>query len=254
MLMGFGDGATADLFQVRLDGQALRAAAIGAGAGETCLPSCPGQPIALLAPFPPPLTASRAQRAATEPALAHRYATDCPCHERLRHLPQATWSPSRREPAATSATQLTARTAPSASPRCAPPSASARPVLESPASPESALRLGAEGGVLPGVVAEAMTLRRQRRHRGLRGFARAEHGPHHLDGRDEGRRPPTDPPGRAHRPVHPRTAALCDRGQIRRRRRAVPSKPVRCTSPIYGANRAMNRTRARSCLSELYVL
>lgn len=149
------DNAVPDFLRQRLGDDALRRAGADAGWPAAELPSFLGQVIALLAP--------ELLERNGEWALAQRYATDPALRADLnaRPLPapevQADWAEGT---GSASAAQLTAIHRAISTGSFGPGAELARSHLEWQPPPPGVLGLGFKGGSLPGVLTEAMTLRR----------------------------------------------------------------------------------------------
>ena len=164
VMIRFSDNAAADLLRDRLGDPALRAAADAAGWRDPDLPSFSGQVVALLRPeLASPADLSREERAAVELALGQRYAADEAFRAEIAAVPPP--PPGRllawAEGTGTApAAELTALHRAIATGSLGPGAELARRELEWQPPPPGTLGLGFKGGSLPGVIAEAMTLRR----------------------------------------------------------------------------------------------
>ncbi len=166
VMIRFSDNAAADLLRDRLGDPALRAAAAeAAGWRDPDLPSFAGQTMALVRPdLAAPADASRAERAAVELALAQRHADDEAFRNKIAATPPAPLDrqfPWAEGTGTASAADLTALHRAISTGSLGAGAELARRELEWPPPPSGTLGLGAKGGALPGVVAEAMTLRRE---------------------------------------------------------------------------------------------
>lgn len=164
-MIRFSDNAAADLLRDRLGDRALLDAAAAGGWRDADLPSFLGQVVALLEPeLAAPPGAPREERAAAELTLARRYAADpafaaqvgdrpAPGPERLLAWADGTGT--------ATANGLTALHRSIATGSFGAGAELARRELERSAPPDDAIGLGFKGGSLPGVLAEALTLRRK---------------------------------------------------------------------------------------------
>jgi hypothetical protein len=163
VMIRFSDNAAPDLLRARLGDDALRGAARSAGWADPDLPTYLGQALALIAPERVSASPDRRARAASEWALARRYAADPALRAELgaRPLPglpaQQRWAETT---AGATARQLEALHRAIGTGSFGPGAGLARRHLEWQPPPPGAAGLGFKNGTLAGVLAEGMTLRR----------------------------------------------------------------------------------------------
>ncbi|MEP6561937.1 MAG: serine hydrolase, partial [Nakamurella sp.] len=168
-MIEFSDNAAADYLRHLLGDASLRAAGAAGGAAELELPSYLGEAIALLVPADAPKPGlSRPDRAAVQLALAQRYMSDPHYRVRVQATPapalaaQQEWAESTTATTALALAALHKKLSTTASEDPTDVGAAdARRQLEWPPVPPGAIALGVKGGAYPGVINEAMTLRRQ---------------------------------------------------------------------------------------------
>jgi beta-lactamase class A len=166
-LIEFSDNAAADFLRELLGDAALVAAGVSASASGIEVPSYLGAAIALLLPADaPPPGASREERAAAELALALRYASDPGYRAEVLAVPapavdaQLEWADNTSTTTALALAAVHQSIYSGAEDPANLGAVNARKQLEWPTAPPDTLGLGAKGGSYPGVIAEAMTLRR----------------------------------------------------------------------------------------------
>lgn len=163
VMIRYSDNAAADYLRDVLGDGALRRAAASVGWFGPALPSYLGSVITLLRPE----TARGHHRTDRELRLAQRYARDPSFRAEVRSLPvpglpvQMRWAEhtAAAPPAALAALQR--KLARQGGNPERPGSLLARQHLEWPPAPPDALGLGAKGGSYPGIITEAMILRRK---------------------------------------------------------------------------------------------
>jgi hypothetical protein len=162
-MIELSDNAAADLLRDRLGDDALRAAAAAVGWIAPDLPSILGSMLIMIDPGLAALSGTRAQRDATEVGVARRYAADPGFRGRVRkNLPplpvQQAWADTTW---AASAGQLARLHWSVETGSCGAGADLARRHLEwQPSRRAGIAGVGFKGGSLPGVLTEAMNLRR----------------------------------------------------------------------------------------------
>lgn len=162
-MIELSDNAAADLLRDRLGDGALRAAAATVGWTDPDLPSILGSMLAMIDPGLAALPCTRPARDAVEVGLARRYAADPDFRSRVRtRLPplevQQAWADTTW---AASAGQLARLHRAVETGSCGAGAELARRHLEwQPSRRAGVVGVGFKGGSLPGVLTEAMSLRR----------------------------------------------------------------------------------------------
>jgi hypothetical protein len=160
------DSAAADFLRDRLGDQALMRAAADGGWTGVDLPSFLGETLTVVAPERAPASGTRAQRAAAELALARRFATDSAFRAELSAHPlppievQQPWADNT---ATGTANQLAALHRAIATGKFGPGADIARRHLEwLKLSQPGVVGIGFKGGSWPGVLTQAVTVRRDK--------------------------------------------------------------------------------------------
>ena len=166
-MIQFSDNAAADFLRDLLGDEALIDAAAPASVEAIELPSYLAAAIALLVPADaPPADVTRQERAAAELALARRYASDAAYRATVLSVPapaidlQLQWADTSSAATAFALAAVHRGIYDDAQDPANTGSVNARNHLEWTAAPPASLGLGAKGGSYPGVITEAMTLRR----------------------------------------------------------------------------------------------